>query len=168
MALDPPPARTPTPNALVSEKFGVGKASRKRGIVALARRLSILLWRYLEYGVIPEGVRLKEVRMPSMEKLRSCRWQRIKPQGESARTNATETRPVNIGKAGARTRPGWFKTTVLVDGAPLDRQLSQQRKRQKVIRSEWTRIEGGPAKTGSSTDHLRMTAGSPQRQRKFM
>jgi len=48
------------------EKFGVGKASRKRGIVALARRLSILLWRYLEYGVIPEGVRLKEVRMPSM------------------------------------------------------------------------------------------------------
>ncbi|MEZ5469099.1 MAG: hypothetical protein R3F18_15755 [Lysobacterales bacterium] len=41
------------------EKFGVGKASRKRGIVALARRLSVLLWQYLEYGVIPEGVRLK-------------------------------------------------------------------------------------------------------------
>jgi transposase len=47
------------------ERFGIGKASRKRGIVALARKLSIVLWRYLEHGVVPEGVRLKEVRVPS-------------------------------------------------------------------------------------------------------
>jgi transposase len=31
---------------------------RRVGIVALARRLLIALWRYLEQGVIPEGARL--------------------------------------------------------------------------------------------------------------
>jgi transposase len=29
------------------------------GIVALARKLMIALWRYLEYGEIPAGARLK-------------------------------------------------------------------------------------------------------------
>jgi len=29
---------------------------RRIGIVALARRLAIALWRYLEEGLIPEGV----------------------------------------------------------------------------------------------------------------
>ena len=38
---------------------GAGKRARKVGIVALARRLMIELWRFLEYGVIPEGARLK-------------------------------------------------------------------------------------------------------------
>jgi transposase len=42
-----------------SERFGHGgKRMRKRGIVAVARKLLIDLWRYLEYGVIPEGARL--------------------------------------------------------------------------------------------------------------
>jgi len=36
-----------------------GKRARKVGIVALTRRLIIDLWRYLEWGVIPEGARLK-------------------------------------------------------------------------------------------------------------
>jgi len=36
-----------------------GTRSRKVGIVALARRLMIDLWRYLEYGVVPEGAQLK-------------------------------------------------------------------------------------------------------------
>jgi transposase len=31
---------------------------RRIGIVALARRLLIALWRYLEDGVMPEGARL--------------------------------------------------------------------------------------------------------------
>jgi transposase len=31
---------------------------RRIGIVALARRLLIALWRYLEDGVIPQGARL--------------------------------------------------------------------------------------------------------------
>ena len=33
---------------------------RKIGIVAVARKLLIALWRYLETGEIPEGSRLKE------------------------------------------------------------------------------------------------------------
>jgi transposase len=42
------------------ERFGnAGKRARKVGIVALARRLLIDLWRFLEYGVIPEGAQLK-------------------------------------------------------------------------------------------------------------
>lgn len=36
-----------------------GKRARKVGIVALARRLLIELWRFLETGVLPEGAQLK-------------------------------------------------------------------------------------------------------------
>ena len=44
------------------ERFGHGgKRVRRIGIVAVARRLLIDLWRYLEYGVIPEGVRLRPI-----------------------------------------------------------------------------------------------------------
>ena len=42
------------------ERFdGGGSRMRRIGIVAVARRLLIDLWRYLEYGVIPEGARLR-------------------------------------------------------------------------------------------------------------
>ena len=36
-----------------------GKRMRRIGIVALARRLAIALWRYLEHGEIPAGATLK-------------------------------------------------------------------------------------------------------------
>jgi transposase len=43
-----------------NRRFGNGSSRlRKIGIVALARRLLIDLWRYLESGVLPEGARLK-------------------------------------------------------------------------------------------------------------
>lgn len=38
---------------------GSGKRMRRVGIVALARRLAIALWRYLEHGEIPAGAVLK-------------------------------------------------------------------------------------------------------------
>ncbi|MPW24104.1 IS110 family transposase [Paraburkholderia sp. CNPSo 3157] len=38
---------------------GTGKRLRRIGIVALARRLAIALWRYLEHGEIPAGATLK-------------------------------------------------------------------------------------------------------------
>jgi transposase len=42
------------------ERFGQGsKRVRKIGIVAVARKLLIALWRYLEYGEIPAGAQLK-------------------------------------------------------------------------------------------------------------
>lgn len=42
------------------------KRSRRIAIVAVARRLVIAFWRYLEHGVIPEGAQLKPaLRMPS-------------------------------------------------------------------------------------------------------
>lgn len=42
------------------ERFGSGsKRLRKIGIVALARKLLVALWRFLETGVIPEGALLK-------------------------------------------------------------------------------------------------------------
>jgi transposase len=41
-------------------RFGSGgKRMRRIGIVALARKLLIALWRYLEHGVLPEGAVLK-------------------------------------------------------------------------------------------------------------
>jgi transposase len=36
-----------------------GKRMRRVGIVALARRLVIALWRYLQHGEIPAGAQLK-------------------------------------------------------------------------------------------------------------
>ena len=36
-----------------------GPRARKVGIVALARKLLIDLWRFLEFGVVPDGARLK-------------------------------------------------------------------------------------------------------------
>ena len=40
-------------------KFGHSKRTRKIGIVALARRLMVALWRYLEMGEIPTGAQFK-------------------------------------------------------------------------------------------------------------
>jgi transposase len=40
---------------------GGGKRVRKIGIVALARRLLIALWRYLETGIVPVGAQLKPI-----------------------------------------------------------------------------------------------------------
>ncbi len=41
-------------------RFGMGGGRMRRiGIVALARRLLVALWRYLEFGVVPEGAKLR-------------------------------------------------------------------------------------------------------------
>lgn len=52
------------PNSTLSKWFNHrfaagGKRMRRIGIVALARRLLIALWRYVEHGVIPAGAQLK-------------------------------------------------------------------------------------------------------------
>ena len=52
------------PNSKLSRWFnerfaGGGSRMRRIGIVALARKLLISLWRYLEHGVIPEGAIIK-------------------------------------------------------------------------------------------------------------
>jgi transposase len=42
------------------ERYGPGqRRSRRAGIVALARKLLVALWRFLEFGVVPEGAILK-------------------------------------------------------------------------------------------------------------
>jgi transposase len=40
-------------------RFGAGKRARRIGIVALARKLVIVLWRYVTSGVVPTGAILK-------------------------------------------------------------------------------------------------------------
>jgi transposase len=54
------------PESALSQWFtcrfaGGGKRLRRIGIVALARRLAIALWRYLEDGLIPDGAKLKPI-----------------------------------------------------------------------------------------------------------
>jgi transposase len=50
-------------NRWSQERFaGGGSRMRRIGIVAVARKLLIDLWRYLEYGVVPEGARLRPVK----------------------------------------------------------------------------------------------------------
>jgi transposase len=42
------------------EKYGGGNSrSRRSGIVAVARKLLVVLWRYLEYGQVPEGAEFR-------------------------------------------------------------------------------------------------------------
>jgi transposase len=42
------------------QRFGHGRSRLRRiGIVALARKLLIALWRFVETGVVPEGAALK-------------------------------------------------------------------------------------------------------------
>jgi transposase len=36
-------------------KFGTGKRARRIGIVAVARKLLIALWRYVTQGIVPTG-----------------------------------------------------------------------------------------------------------------
>jgi transposase len=52
------------PDSLLTQWFhrrfaGGGKRMQRVGIVALARRLAIALWRYLEHGESPTGASLK-------------------------------------------------------------------------------------------------------------
>jgi transposase len=52
------------PGSALSQWFqgrfgGGGKRQRRIGIVALARRLLVALWRYVDSGVLPEGAELK-------------------------------------------------------------------------------------------------------------
>lgn len=42
-------------------RFGLGKRTRKVGIVALARKLFIALWRYATAGIVPAGALLRPV-----------------------------------------------------------------------------------------------------------
>jgi transposase len=42
-------------------RFGIGKRNRKVGIVALARKLFIALWRYATAGIVPAGAILRPV-----------------------------------------------------------------------------------------------------------
>ena len=54
------------PGSALSQWFqrrfgGGGKRQRRIGIVALARRLLVALWRYVDHGVLPEGAQLKAV-----------------------------------------------------------------------------------------------------------
>jgi transposase len=41
------------------ERFGEGKRMRRVGIVAVARKLLVVFWRFVEDGVVPEGAQLK-------------------------------------------------------------------------------------------------------------
>ena len=48
------------PNSALSQGYprrfaGGGKRQRRIGIVAMARKLRVALWRYVEHGVLPEG-----------------------------------------------------------------------------------------------------------------
>ena len=54
------------PDSALSQWFkrrfaSAGGRSRRIGIVAVARKLVIALWRFVAQGVIPEGARLKSV-----------------------------------------------------------------------------------------------------------
>jgi transposase len=43
-----------------------GPRARRIGIVALARKLLIALWRYVDHGVMPEGAHLKRAHVPAI------------------------------------------------------------------------------------------------------
>ena len=64
------------------QRFGHGSSRRRRiGIVALARKLLIALWRFVETGVLPDGAALK-----GAVRIEPSRWSRCEAGlGETAR-----------------------------------------------------------------------------------
>jgi hypothetical protein len=57
------------------ERFGSGgKRLRRLGSVAVARKVLMALWRFLETGVVPEGAGLQEASAGSRCCLTSCPW----------------------------------------------------------------------------------------------
>ena len=59
MVLGAIPAEQRT-DAVVRARFGgAGGRMRRIGIVAVARKLLIALWQFLETGVVPEGAELR-------------------------------------------------------------------------------------------------------------
>ena len=56
-----------------------GKRSRRVGIVAVARKLYVLLWRYVTQGVVPDGVATDSVALKKKAQLRGL------PQCRSAK-----------------------------------------------------------------------------------
>ena len=41
--------------AWFNDRFGEGRRLRRIGIVAVARRLAVALWRFLKDGIVPDG-----------------------------------------------------------------------------------------------------------------
>jgi hypothetical protein len=60
-----------------------GKRSRRVGIVAVARKLCVLLWRYVTQGVVPDGVATKAADRRTQPRVR-----RIAPKRRAANVNA--------------------------------------------------------------------------------
>ena len=57
-------AQTPAPKSALTAWFhrrtkGQGARMRRVMIVALARKLAVALWRYVEQGLVPDGAILK-------------------------------------------------------------------------------------------------------------
>ncbi|MGF6267025.1 hypothetical protein OKW49_008019 [Paraburkholderia youngii] len=81
------------PGSLLTESFnrrfaGNGKRMRRVAIVALARRLAVALWRYLEHGEIPAGASLKPVapRSCGSTSFARSRKEHIMMRGQRARS----------------------------------------------------------------------------------
>jgi hypothetical protein len=77
---------------------------RRVGIVALARRLVIALWRYLEHGEIPAGATLKPATA-------------VKPNKRIAMNGLADERNIMIEGRRARNVGGSQRGTVPKDGA---------------------------------------------------
>lgn len=56
-------------------RFGSGsKRQRRIGIIALARKLLIKLWQYLETGVVPQGLSCKQVDYTKLIVQKGSKW----------------------------------------------------------------------------------------------
>ena len=104
------------PNSALSlwyqRRFGGGNArSRKVGIVALARKLLIALWRYLEQGEVPEGARSRRGRRSSTA---GCRRRPIGltagPDRPDGRNESGSCVVISIHRRGSRGARGHERT----------------------------------------------------------
>ena len=92
-----------------------GPRARKVGIVALARRLLVELWRYREIGAVPQGAARKPEPRPGVETTRSVRRRQDPVRGRGAgqgshfvstrRRRRTRQRGTGAGTDGRRPKP---------------------------------------------------------------
>ena len=90
-------------------RFGAGnKRARKVGIVALARKLLIALWRYVDQGKLPEGAAGEGLASAGGFDGAATRQGRGPRRSYKARTKGTEPQASRRREDAARVPPGWW------------------------------------------------------------
>ena len=133
-------------------RFGSGNARlRKVGIVALARKLLVVLWKYLDRGEVPEGGRVHAVQSRSSTagcrrvQLEEC-WHRHKFNPRALR--GEESRAYRAGGADRARPPGRSRDGRRLEGFRPHSVRLRSRRETCAVTGAWSSIRGPSRREG--------------------